>query len=250
MMGNIHIVTNRVAQGVAECQRALALDPKFGLRLRRYRSCQDSLAATPRRQRPTSMRPFGSLRGTIEPIRWIQFVRAAKLRLGRDDEAIACSRRSIEINRNHLSLHNFISRRPPRTSASSMKRKRPSRLALQPIRASPSPASASLGGDNATFLAQRERISRACARPGCRRDERDPETRGDPGRGRRRLQPARGSGRGSHAGAASGLRSDLIDPAIAVPSRARGQAHRRRHPHRVSQRGRRGALRDRSAERP
>ena len=26
MMGRIHIVTNRVAQGIAECQRALALD--------------------------------------------------------------------------------------------------------------------------------------------------------------------------------------------------------------------------------
>ena len=33
------------------------------------------------------------------------------------------------------------------------------------------------------------------------------------------------------------LRSDLIDPTIAVASRARGQADGRRRPHRVSQRG-------------
>ena len=46
------------------------------------------------------------------------------------------------------------------------------------------------------------------------RRERDPENRGDSGRGRRRLQPARRRGRGSHAVAAAGLRSDLIDPAI------------------------------------
>ena len=56
--------------------------------------------------------------------------------------------------------------------------------------------------------------SKACARRGCRKNERDPQNRGDPGRGRGRLQPARRRGRGSHAVAARGLRSDLIDPAI------------------------------------
>ena len=42
----------------------------------------------------------------------------------------------------------------------------------------------------------------------------NPETRGDPGRGHRRLQPARRRRRGSHAARLRGLRSDLIDPAI------------------------------------
>ena len=46
-----------------------------------------------------------------------------------------------------------------------------------------------------------------------------------------------------------GLRSDLIDPADRRASRAYRQAHRRRAHHRVPQRGRRRALRDRSAER-
>ena len=46
-----------------------------------------------------------------------------------------------------------------------------------------------------------------------------------------------------------GLRSDLIDPAIAAHHGPRGQAHRRRQHHRVPQRGRRGTLRNRSAER-
>ena len=41
-----------------------------------------------------------------------------------------------------------------------------------------------------------------------------------------------------------GLRSDLVDPAIARAPRADRQAHRRRHSYRVSQRGRRRALRD------
>ena len=42
------------------------------------------------------------------------------------------------------------------------------------------------------------------------------EDRGDPGCGHRRLQPARRRGRGSTLSRLRGLRSDLIDPAIAV----------------------------------
>jgi hypothetical protein len=45
------------------------------------------------------------------------------------------------------------------------------------------------------------------------------------------------------------LRSDLIDPAIAAHHGDR-QARRRRRNHRASQGGRRGALRDRSADGP
>ena len=92
--------------------------------------------------------------------------------------------------------------------------------------------------------------SKACARRGCRRSERDPENCGDPGRRCRRVQPARGSGRGSHALAPSGLEERPDRPRHRRPSWTDRQAHRRRQPHRVPQRGRRGALRDRSAERP
>ena len=46
-----------------------------------------------------------------------------------------------------------------------------------------------------------------------------------------------------------GLRSDLIDPAIDAHHGHIVKRTGRRHPHRVSQRRRRGALRDRSAER-
>src|SRR3984957_6585332 len=44
--------------------------------------------------------------------------------------------------------------------------------------------------------------SRTCARPGCPKDERDPQTRDDSGRRRGRLQPARRRRRGSHLVAA------------------------------------------------
>ena len=81
------------------------------------------------------------------------------------------------------------------------------------------------------------------------RHERDPENRGDPGRRCRRLQPARQRGRRSHAGAAARApqRSDRArDRRSSWPDR---QAHRRRLHRRIPQRGRCGALRDRSADR-
>ena len=69
------------------------------------------------------------------------------------------------------------------------------------------------------------------------------------GRGYRRLQPARGRGRGSDAVAAAGAAQRSDRSHHRRPSRPHRQAHRRRHSHRVPQRRRRGALRDRSAER-
>jgi class 3 adenylate cyclase len=45
------------------------------------------------------------------------------------------------------------------------------------------------------------------------------------------------------------LRSDLVDPTIAVHNGPRRQTHRRRGDRRVSQCGRRGTLRDRDPER-
>ena len=48
------------------------------------------------------------------------------------------------------------------------------------------------------------------------RHERDPENRSDPGRGRGRLQPAGRGGRGRTLARLRALRSDLIDPTIAV----------------------------------
>ena len=48
------------------------------------------------------------------------------------------------------------------------------------------------------------------------RHERDPKNRGDSGHGYRRLQPARGSGRGRVLARLRALRSELIDPTIAL----------------------------------
>ncbi len=71
----------------------------------------------------------------------------------------------------------------------------------------------------------------------------------DPGGRRGRLLPARWRGRGSHSGATPGAAQRSGRPDNRRASRTHRQAHRRRQPHRIQQRGRRRALRDRGAER-
>ena len=149
--------------------------------------------------------------------------------------------------------HSRISFSPPpwRISVGSMKRgPRPKpRLALDPTFTIRRFRAGRAKRQSGFLEADASGSSKACVRPGSRRDERDPENCGDPRRRRRRLQPARGSGRGSHAGAASRAAQRPHRPDDRGPPRPRLQAHRRRAHRRVPQRGRRGALRDRNAER-
>ena len=88
------------------------------------------------------------------------------------------------------------------------------------------------------------------SRSGARGDERDPEARGDPGGGCRRIQPARWRRRGANARAPEGAPQRPHRPDDRASPWTRRQAHWRRKHHRVPHRRRRGALRDRSADRP
>jgi hypothetical protein len=78
--------------------------------------------------------------------------------------------------------------------------------------------------------------------------ERIAQTRGDIRRRRGGLQPARRRRRRPHSRAAAGVAQRPHRPDDRGASGPRGQAHRRRGPGRVPQRGRRRALRHRSAE--
>ena len=79
---------------------------------------------------------------------------------------------------------------------------------------------------------------------------RDPQARRDPGRRYRRIQPARRHRRGTDACAPTRAAGRSHRPRRRRPSRPHRQAHWRRLDHRIPQRGRRGALRHRNAERP
>jgi tetratricopeptide (TPR) repeat protein len=107
LLGNIKMFTNRAAQGIAECEQALALDRNLanahayigrakyllGRGEETEAHVQEALRLSPR---------------DTEAFVWMMFAGFAKLQLGADQEAVARFRRSVEINRNHPRTHFFL----------------------------------------------------------------------------------------------------------------------------------------------
>jgi TolB-like protein len=99
-MGLVQILTNRAPQGIAECERALALDANFAdahavigfakVVIGRFEETeahiQEAMRLSPRDQNLYS---------------WLATAGVAKLYLGSEEEAVNCFRRSIEANRTH-----------------------------------------------------------------------------------------------------------------------------------------------------
>ena len=110
-LGVTYILTDRAAQGIAECEQALTLDRNLAdahafiglgkLNLGRAAETEghihEAFRLSPR---------------DIFAFRWMAFAGAAKLLLGADAEAVAWLRRSIEANRN-LPMAQFLSCRWP-----------------------------------------------------------------------------------------------------------------------------------------
>ena len=99
-IGRVQIYTNRAAQGIAECERALLLDRNvatahatigLGKLMAGRPEETEAHVSEALRLSPRDNRAFA----------WMQFVGAAKLHLGKDAEAIGWLGRSIEANRNH-----------------------------------------------------------------------------------------------------------------------------------------------------
>jgi tetratricopeptide (TPR) repeat protein len=104
VIGSTQIPTNRMMQGIAECNRALALNPNLaaadvGIALGKLLIGRDeeieghvmeALRLSPRE--------------TLDYI-WVCLVGGAQIRLGRDEQALPWLRRGIEINRNYHLLH-------------------------------------------------------------------------------------------------------------------------------------------------
>jgi tetratricopeptide (TPR) repeat protein len=103
-LGLIQILTKRAEQGIAECERALALDRNLahahafiglgkmflGRGAETEGHLQEALRLSPR--------------DTLAHL-WMAWVGLAKLRLGADVEALAWFRRGLEINRNYSLAH-------------------------------------------------------------------------------------------------------------------------------------------------
>ena len=157
MMGRIHIVTNRVGQGIAECQRALALDRNLA-DAHAVIGLAKIFSGHPEETETHVNEAFRLSPRDHRAYRWIQFVGTARLHLGRDEEAVACSRRSIEINRNHPITQFYLA-----AALAHLGRLDEAQSAVQAgLATNPSFTisrfRAAVGSDNATFLAQRERL--------------------------------------------------------------------------------------------
>ena len=107
LLGNVKILTNRVAQGVAECEQALVLDrnlavahASIGSAKYFYGSRRGDRGPCPRGVPPFSPRYRGHC--------WMMFVGLAKFQLSAHAEAVAWLRRSIEANPNHPRVHFYL----------------------------------------------------------------------------------------------------------------------------------------------
>jgi tetratricopeptide (TPR) repeat protein len=156
-LGTTLTFTNRATQGVAECERALALDRNLAdahavigwskLRLGRAAETEghinEALRLSPR---------------DVFAFRWMAWVGMAKLMLGADAEAVAWLRRSIEVNRNLYFAHFQLAAGLARLGSLDQARLAvQTGLALDPnftLRRFRIAAAS----DNSTFLAQWERL--------------------------------------------------------------------------------------------
>ena len=157
LMGAVQISTNRAAQGIAECERALALDRNLAnahgiIGLAKY------LIG---RGEETETHVHEALRlspGDTFVYFWMTFAGVAKLQLGRDEEAVSWFRRGIETNQNFPPAHFYLAAALAHLgqldeAQAAVK----AGLALDPA-FTLSRFRAGAASDNQTYLEQRERV--------------------------------------------------------------------------------------------
>jgi TolB-like protein/Flp pilus assembly protein TadD len=156
LLGRVKMLTNRAAQGIADCEQALALDRNLasahgeighakyllGRGAETEAHVQEALRLSPR---------------DTDAFVWMIFAGLAKLQIGADEESVARFRRSVEINRNHPRTHFFLA-----AALAHLGRLDEARSAVQAgLALSPSSTTrrfrAGALGDNPTYLAGRER---------------------------------------------------------------------------------------------
>ena len=107
VLGGVYIFTNRAAQGIAECERALALDRNLADAHGAIGIAKNFLG----RAAETEAHILEALRLSPRDVvahRWMHIVGLAKIQLGADAEAAAWLRRSIEVNRNFPPAHFWL----------------------------------------------------------------------------------------------------------------------------------------------
>ena len=196
-LGIVDIYTKRAAQGIAECEHALALD----------RNLAHAHAIIGRgkifvgRAEETEAHVAEALRLSPRDAMayiWMTNVGMAKLHLGNWEQAVAWFRRAIEANRNHPHAYFVLSAALAHLDRideahSAVK----AGLALDPAFAiSRFRAAWVARSDDATYLAQLDLVLEGLRKAGVPEDDRDPPSRRDPRGRRRRVLAPHGRGRG------------------------------------------------------
>jgi tetratricopeptide (TPR) repeat protein len=157
VLGSAHIFTNRAAQGIAECEHALALDRNLAVAHALIGLTKNALRRAEEAEGHILEALRLSPRDTVK-YTWMAMAGAAKLQLGSDDEAVVCQRRSIEANRNFPFAHCYLA-----AALAHLSRLDEARAAAQAgLALDPNftigRARAGAMSDNPTYLEQRERV--------------------------------------------------------------------------------------------
>jgi len=106
-LGDVLILTNRATQGIAECERALALDRN----LAGAHAVIGAAKYVMGRGAETEAHMNEAFRLSprdVNAYRWLLYAGVAKWQLSEDDEAVSRLRRSLEANRNYPITHFFL----------------------------------------------------------------------------------------------------------------------------------------------
>src|SRR5208282_5939604 len=106
-MGIVQIFTNRAARGIAECERALALDRNLALAHGFIGFAKLFIGRSEETEAHVQEAIRLSPRDTLASL-WLGAPGYAKLSLGADEEAVAWLRRSIDANRNYPLAHFWL----------------------------------------------------------------------------------------------------------------------------------------------
>jgi TolB-like protein/class 3 adenylate cyclase len=106
-LGAVQAMTNRAVQGIAECERALALDRNLAGAYANIGMAKYFIGRAEETEVHINEALRLSPRDTNAHL-WMALAGLAKLVLHREEEAVACLRRSIEANRNYPMTHFWL----------------------------------------------------------------------------------------------------------------------------------------------
>jgi tetratricopeptide (TPR) repeat protein len=106
-MGNVQIHTTRVAQGIAECERALALDRNLA-GAHAFIGVGELFIGRAEETEAHVNEAFRLSPRDTNAYWWLATAGFAKFFIGSDEEAVALLRRSIETNRNYPQAHFWL----------------------------------------------------------------------------------------------------------------------------------------------